>query len=243
MSPDILLHCPFCGSHNVGFGKCSDADADNANGEFICCDKCGASTALVFPCMDDAKPLLRERWNRRDCANPVVGLADESQAVGWLDPAEKCSNDAFSWRQTSQHTLALGRVASAALNKAADVFAERQRQVSAEKWTPTHDDEHTCGDLAVAAACYALRATADGAHPDEPYRKRFGDAAGELWPWDREWWKPASPRRMLEKAAALLLAEIERLDRVPKWAACADCASPDVCRDQVRGCDLQEMAR
>lgn len=33
------------------------------------------------------------------------------------------------------------------------------------------------------------------------------------WCWDRSWWKPTTPRRDLVKAAALILAEIERIDR------------------------------
>lgn len=37
----------------------------------------------------------------------------------------------------------------------------------------------------------------------------------ERWPWDRVWWKPSSdPIRNLVKSAALLVAEIERLQRV-----------------------------
>lgn len=42
-----------------------------------------------------------------------------------------------------------------------------------------------------------------------------GDMADiEVWPWDESWWKPTTPRRDLVKAAALILAEIERLDRM-----------------------------
>ena len=33
------------------------------------------------------------------------------------------------------------------------------------------------------------------------------------WPFAAQWWKPVSRRRSLVKAAALILAEIERLDR------------------------------
>ncbi len=47
---------------------------------------------------------------------------------------------------------------------AADVLAERHRQVEAKGWTPEHDDEHDGGQLAAAASAYAL-AAADHLHP------------------------------------------------------------------------------
>jgi hypothetical protein len=34
-----------------------------------------------------------------------------------------------------------------------------------------------------------------------------------IWPWDRAYWKPRGPRNNLVKAGALILAEIERIDR------------------------------
>lgn len=40
-------------------------------------------------------------------------------------------------------------------------------------------------------------------------------------PWPDEWWKPAGPRRNLVKAGALILAEIERLDRAALAASTA----------------------
>lgn len=83
-----------------------------------------------------------------------------------------------------------------------DVQAERRRQVEDEGWTPEHDDEHNGGELADAAACYALSAAGWSTY-----------AARERWPWPLEWWKPSTARRDLVKACALALAEIERLDR------------------------------
>lgn len=94
-----------------------------------------------------------------------------------------------------------------------DVAAERRRQIEAEGWTPEHDAAHASGCMATASACYALAAAAQSPDNNASWRMRFANAANDLWPWDREWWKPAAPRRMLVKAAALLLAEIERLDR------------------------------
>ncbi|STB47768.1 Uncharacterised protein [Citrobacter koseri] len=39
-----------------------------------------------------------------------------------------------------------------------DVIAERQRQRSVEGWTSEHDDEHSDGEMALAASSYALYA-------------------------------------------------------------------------------------
>lgn len=92
----------------------------------------------------------------------------------------------------------------AASKAAQDVLAERQRQISQEGWTPEHDDTHVDGELAQAAACYAL--------PPEVMRwLNLNDIT--LWPFSPDWWKPSDERQNLIKAGALILAEIERLDR------------------------------
>ena len=88
-----------------------------------------------------------------------------------------------------------------------DVQAERRRQVEAEGWTPEHDDEHDNGEMARAAACYAL---AGSSAPNDGTAALLVSLA---WPWDEQWWKPTTTRRDLVKACALGLAEIERLDR------------------------------
>lgn len=90
---------------------------------------------------------------------------------------------------------------------AKDVLAERRRQIEAEGWTPEHDDEHGDGAMCMAAVCYA-----EWDHYEHPN----GDGAGLVpanWPWATAWWKPRDRRRNLVKAGALILAEIERLDR------------------------------
>jgi hypothetical protein len=87
---------------------------------------------------------------------------------------------------------------------ARDVLAERRRQIESEGYTPAHDDEYDEGEMARAAACYALSAV--GVKGNDIAQLRF-------WPWADEWWKPSDPRRDLVKAAALILAEIERIDR------------------------------
>ncbi|QQB37949.1 DUF551 domain-containing protein [Achromobacter deleyi] len=93
---------------------------------------------------------------------------------------------------------------------ASDVLAERQRQRQQEGWTDERDDEYDLGELASAAAAYARYAALQTATDDpHPLRRPLVD----LWPWDAAWWKPGAARRNLEKAGALILAEIERLDR------------------------------
>jgi hypothetical protein len=85
----------------------------------------------------------------------------------------------------------------------AAVIAERFRQVEAEGWSLDHDDKHERGELAKAGANYAFFAGADAEMPP-------------TWPWAREWWKPQNFRRDLIRAAALIVAEIERNDRLRK---------------------------
>jgi hypothetical protein len=87
-----------------------------------------------------------------------------------------------------------------------DVSRERRRQIEVEGWGESHDDNHNAGELVAAACTYALEATLDGP-------KARGVWFHRLWPWDLKWWKPKDKRRDLVRAAALLVAEIERLDR------------------------------
>lgn len=92
----------------------------------------------------------------------------------------------------------------------AEVAAERRRQVEEEGFDAAHDDEHDEGDMALAAAAYAVNTT-----NDDPLF--FSNVTWPLWPWEGAfWWKPTTPRRDLIKAAALIVAEIERLDRAAK---------------------------
>ncbi len=83
-----------------------------------------------------------------------------------------------------------------------DVLAERQRQISKEGWSQAHDDEHEFGVMSEAAACY-ITGTMEWSSKDQRQR----------WPWSHCWWKPKDSRKNLVRAAALVIAEIERLDR------------------------------
>lgn len=88
---------------------------------------------------------------------------------------------------------------------AKDVLTERARQQVDKGWTPEHDDEHDMYELARAAACYALMAAGySNGH----------EIIQQLWPFPDGWPKPHPTRRGdLVTGAALMLADIERLDR------------------------------
>lgn len=93
------------------------------------------------------------------------------------------------------------------------IAEERQRQIEIEGWTIAHDkQEHDDEDLAQAAACCA-----------RPWYSRNMQDNGlpERWPWDKKWWKPAKEPKLpgfagrireLQKAGALIAAEIDRLN-------------------------------
>ena len=103
------------------------------------------------------------------------------------------------------------------------IAAERQRQIEDEGWTGDHDDGHDCGELTEAALCYAVVASAEarGSCAKEWPVDMFGVMNDSIvqWPWAEEWWKPSDdPVRNLEKAGALIAAEIDRLLRVKEVA-------------------------
>lgn len=107
---------------------------------------------------------------------------------------------------------------------ARDVLAERKRQIEVEGCPPDQDDCYSPGEMALAAAGYSFVA---GLTPTN--RSRFVGPDRYTpwqWPWSRSWWKPTDPRRDLVKAGALILAEIERIDRASREDAALPAASP-----------------
>jgi hypothetical protein len=112
----------------------------------------------------------------------------------------------------------------------ADVIAERTRQVTVEGWDAAHDDAHSNGCLARAAGCYALEG-GRSILSAFPKSTEAGNLVPRAWPFDAEWWKPGTDqRRTLVKAGALILAELERMDRkaqVPAKAPTEDPPRPD----------------
>ena len=113
-----------------------------------------------------------------------------------------------------------------------DVLDEVLRQREVEGWTTAHDDAHDPGTLAKAATTYAWSAIGELAESFRGPRMDADTASRRFgWPWDAKWWKPKGPRRDLVRAAALLIAEIERMDR----AETSICATEEYAR--VRSLD------
>ena len=84
---------------------------------------------------------------------------------------------------------------------ASDLLAERRRQIELKGYNSEHDDHYGCGELTAYAVVHALLAT--GTMRDWPHL----DA---ICTWKV---KDDEPRRMLIKAAALILAALESMDR------------------------------
>lgn len=77
------------------------------------------------------------------------------------------------------------------------IESERLRQVDVKGHTAEHDDGLGMGDLALAAAAYAITAIP-------------GHDGGDLWPWARDDWRPTGDAvRDLVKAGALIAAAID----------------------------------
>lgn len=90
------------------------------------------------------------------------------------------------------------------------IASERQRQISSEGWSADHDDTHDKGEMAQAAASYALHA----AGISSSYPKGIQNGCCMWWPWAKRWWKPRTPIKDLVRAGALIAAEIDRLQRI-----------------------------
>ncbi|WP_313400144.1 hypothetical protein [Acinetobacter variabilis] len=96
-----------------------------------------------------------------------------------------------------------------------DVINERQRQINQEFYSTENDDEYKQNELLRAAVCYAENVVRrgwvfDSSFGPDVYQE---EEVPDLWPWDLDFWRPKNPRRDLVRAAALIIAEIERIDR------------------------------
>lgn len=103
---------------------------------------------------------------------------------------------------------------------AGELAAERARQTLREGFTVAHDDAHRDRSMAMVAALYA--APRDDLQilqvKDDPVTLiRTQVVTADPWPpsWGRQWDKRSKhmPRRRLVIAGALIIAELQRIDR------------------------------
>lgn len=145
----------------------------------------------------------------QECTDVVSIIREVIASRKALEAAKAAQQTALEYTAGIEDRLedALARIAeleSRTFNPALlDVIAERQRQRSVEGWTSEHDDGYSNGELAMAAICYINETGTVNRNGGKPWG----------WPWDASWWKPDARRRNLVKACALVLAEIERIDR------------------------------
>lgn len=144
----------------------------------------------------------RARWDAEQ-AVADVGLSDEP----WSSLAVEAATTA-----ALTYAASMPPAASPAIM---DVAIERARQISALGCTSEHDDCHD-RDLALprAAACYALAGTGGNG----PFWITRHQTPQQVWPYRCDW-KPKDRRSNLVRAAALLMAEIERIDRLEEKEA------------------------
>lgn len=102
-------------------------------------------------------------------------------------------------RQAEERRLRLASITDAVIR---EVTGERFDQVASGR-DQAGDDQYKAHELARGVAALAL-----AADPDDERRSR----APWLWPWFKSW-KPRSHRENMVRAAAMAVAEIERIDR------------------------------
>lgn len=210
---------PFAG-HDLG---CWLADAivgwsDEPRQVVSWCKKCGAVAGV-----DDDGMCRR-------CTPVVAGpRADGTREALEALRHEWVKVEAHNMRPQDVYNSALGMIdeaiAALAASPAPDgvslIAAERQRQVSAEGWTPEHDDTHAQGELAEAAIAYASEGI------ERPL-------AVSYWPFEWASYRPSGNRvRNLVRAGALIAAEIDRLRRAAP--APPDTGGPQTAPGQTGG--------
>lgn len=186
----------------------------------------GQESARIIKGIQAERNGLREELERANSRydREVLGLNNEGDPIGG-DPAGGYKNDNARLQQrltvAEQRAGELERLIDS--GAARDVLGERRRQIMEEHRLLSDDDDYTLGQLAWAASGYAAGST--------PSHQAGGTLQPTNWPWAPRWWKPGTPRQMLIKSGALILAEIERIDRAalkpaeePKYI-CDGCGS------------------
>lgn len=178
-------------------GSPKDYDCEDCGRDGVCCfEGCDKTNGCVNRCHVKRQVEDMNTWSNKRLIDHIAKYCDQKTG------AEPLSMGVLARRFESSTMTAIELIA-----------AERQRQITEEDWTPEHDrNENPNGELACAAACYAIPS-----HMREVFHFILA------WPW-REGgalkdiiyvgWKPSPDdrKRELIKAAALIVAEIDRLE-------------------------------
>ncbi|HEV2187501.1 MAG TPA: hypothetical protein VGR70_09850 [Stellaceae bacterium] len=99
------------------------------------------------------------------------------------------------------------------LQALADIWTERRRQIDDKGYAPDDDDRYHRAELASAAASFVVLEIVDRTRTDG-WRQVLEGISRDLWPWRLDGRNETyDDRRKLIVAGALIIAEIERLDR------------------------------
>jgi hypothetical protein len=209
-SPRTTEECIVVGPRpeTMGYAPCILAEDYTGFGEWPVRE----ADHLLVAAMRNTLPTLLDLAERASLplAGDVDGLCARLAQRAVCARAEETATalaDAIHFEEAAALIRSLARALEEAKGlAAADVLAERERQKSSEGWTIEHDDAYHKNELPLAAACYAIYQP-----PGCDYSQRY--LPNWRWPWSLAWWKPTNRRRDLVKAGALILAEIERIDR------------------------------
>lgn len=94
-----------------------------------------------------------------------------------------------------------------------DILSERERQKSQEGYSLQHDDQYEHNELSRAAASYVDYAANCSSLYESHSSLYQRQVPPNNWVFDKVFWKPKNPRQDLVRAAALIIAEVERMDR------------------------------
>lgn len=125
------------------------------------------------------------------------------EALAYLDLGAK--KDARISELEAKMRVGINPANDAVVDGAHLINMERKRQIESEGWTAEHDKQWRTGELICASIVYLVLSL-----PDECPPKKALLAVERLWPWDQTWIKPKTHLRNLEKAGALIAAEIDR---------------------------------
>lgn len=95
-----------------------------------------------------------------------------------------------------------------------DVMTERQRQIDEEGYDLERDKRYVLGELSMGAVAYVVQSE-------------------WLWPWPADCFKPKDRRRDLVRAAAMIIADIERMDRAQAPAPVGEQAGPRMTATEI----------